>query len=264
MVNMYKVKFLGAMLAMAFVPTLVFFGILLAKGFWFALIFYLLAIGVMWLVVQRFVRHPLLNFLFGEGVLTFIYDSKGIVFPVLSKLTADSVEIVTEQGVDNAPFDRDCIVYVSEPIKEGKLLKGKIEEKGKEKDVQILVFPEEAWKYRFSFMTFPAFLYNQNLGMFLTKDWLGEQEKTVFRKHALLEFLHKIKDLSKYLRDFARYVITAMEVKKEPIWKKIPLWVIALIIIILLVGYFVFAGNLQGTVAGAIGGAVGGNPIQPR
>lgn len=128
----------------------------------------------------------------------------------------------------------------------------------------MLVFPEEIWKYCFSFMTFPAFLYNQNLGMFLTKDWLGEEEKTVFRKHALLEFLHKIKDLSKYLRDFARYVITALEVKEKPIWKRIPLWVIALIVIILVVGYLAFTGKMFGTVSGAIGGAVGGNPIQPR
>lgn len=97
MANLYRIKFLGAILAMAFIPTLVFFGMLLAKGFWWALIFYLVSIAVMWKVVQRFIKHPLLDFLFGEGVLTFIYDSKGIMFPVLSKLMADSVEIVTEQ-----------------------------------------------------------------------------------------------------------------------------------------------------------------------
>jgi len=250
--NIYKLKFLASQLVMAFIPVLVFFMFLLLKGFWWALLMFLVSIGFAKLLADRLIRHPFLGFLFGEGVMTFTYDSKGIMFPILGKLTKDSVEIVTsENQIDSSPFDRNCIVYISQPI-EGKIMTGILKEKEQEKRVKVLIFPEEEWKYRFSFMQFPAFLYNENLGMFLTKDWLGEQEKTVFRKHALLEFLHKIRDLSMYMRDFARLVVELSR-KKKPWYSWIlgNIWIILAIVVILMIAYLVLKGG-AGISAGIV------------
>jgi len=259
--NMYKLRWMGGQLVLAFIPTLIFFSLTTVFSFWIGLLAFLVSIPISQKIATNIVRHPMLDYAFGDGVLTFTFDSTGVIAPILSKIAPGKVVVLAkgrkgDKEVDTV-FDRNAMMHVNQLIKAGELVEA-VDDDGNE--YKCLILPKNAWEYRFSFLQYPAFLFNKNLGTFITKDWFGKEEKKLFKKHLILELIYKIDEVSSYIRDFARYVAEQMK-PKSGIFQSKWLWIILLLLGLGVVLYFVFSSG--GGIGGLISGG-GGGIIQPK
>jgi hypothetical protein len=260
---MYKLRWIAGQLVLAFIPTLVFFTVFSGFGFWISLPAFFLSIPISQKLSSRIVSHPMLNYAFGEGVMTFTFDSTGIISPILSKINPGKVVVFAkgrkgDKEIDTI-FDRNIMMYVNEQIKAGELVNA-VDEEGNE--FKALILPENAWEHKFSFLQYPAFLFNKQLGTFMTKDWFGEGEKKLFKKHLFLELIYKIDELNSYVRDFARHVAEQLRPKASFLTNKW-LWIIIGIVLLGIVGYFIISSGGGGGTGQVIQNA-GQNLVSPR
>jgi len=205
MLNIFKIK----RLVSYFIPSIFSLGtfiilILTGGGLLLALIgsiFVGLALGY---GMYRWTKHPIISTIEGEGILTLVIDSKGVIRSYLARIIkdADTVRLLLPTGRELL-FKRDEMVY--------------------------LMFGSD--------IGLPIIVYNEVLGMPLTKEDLMYKEK-LYLNHTALEIYHKVSELSRYMRDFARYIVEQMRPKRLGIfgdWKTI----IIIIIIILIIGVIV-------------------------
>jgi len=205
MLNIFKIK----RLVSYFIPSLFSLGtfiILIITGGGLLLsivgtVFVGLALGY---GMYRWTKHPVLAILEGEGLLVLTIDSKGVIRAQLARIIRDidTVKLLLPNGKEIL-FKREELTY--------------------------LMFGSD--------IGLPVILYNEVLGMPIKKEDLMEKEK-LYLSHTALEIYHKVSELSRYMRDFARYIVEQMKPRRLGIlgdWKTI----IIIIIIILIIGVIV-------------------------
>ncbi len=219
--NMFKIKKWAALFLVGFMPTLMFFMfILFGYGLIFAIVAWLITMVLSIFLFNMIVRHPVLQFLEGEGLLAFTFDSSGLIEPFIAKVRLPFID--SDKYKTTSLFDRKSVFYMKKP-KEAtitKLSKEEAKEKLKEKfsedyDYYILRYKkEDTNKITFAFEHFPVLIYNKSMDAFLTKDALAKLEEDAMIKHLVLYLKKKTEELTSIMRDFARHVVEMTKPKK--------------------------------------------------
>ena len=205
MVNIFKIKRLVSYIIQPIITltTFIIF-ILFGWGLLWSIIFSVIMSIVTAFAMHKWTKHPIISALEGDGIVVLNIDSKGVIKFMLGKIfpELDTVKIVLPNRKELI-FKRDELTY--------------------------LLFGSD--------IGLPVLLYNENLSIPLTKEDLANKEK-MYIEHIALEILHKSSELSKHMRDFARYVIEQMRPKRFSLdWK-----IILIIIIIFIVIMFIIVG----------------------
>jgi hypothetical protein len=95
-------------------------------------------------------------------------------------------------------------------------------------------------------------LYNEQIGAFITKEFLSNIEKDTFAEHTVLYLNRIMEELTSVMRDFARYVIESLKPKGSIFGSKW-FWIIILIVGLILAG--LLAPSLIKSIKGMMGTA---------
>lgn len=234
----YRIKKIVMLLVLGLVPgalypfLIVQFGIVMGTAVF-------IAIAVLFVVISiRVLHHPLLTVIEGKGMMAGTFDSSGkieifnVVYnnpPILEgKYRGKDIETIFDRSlVHNLILHHDNAVMQKAKV---------VDEKGETvKEVDVLVLPEKKDEIVFAFeQRYPFFIYNKNLGVFMSKESLSNLEKNVFTKHLILELLRKTSELANYMRDFGRYVIEATKPRRFSLREVVKKWWFWLIMIIVI------------------------------
>lgn len=214
-INIYKIKKWGGLFLVGFLPTLLFFlFILFGWGLFFAIIAWLVGIALGIVIFNIMTKHPILQMLEGEGLLTFTIDSTGIIKPFICKVIPPFLEGNLNGKKVSTIFDRESVFYMKKPEKaiieklKKEDAKKMVKDFNPDYDYYILKYEkEDATKITYGFEHFPVLIYNKNLDAFLTKDTLAQIETEGMIRHLVLYLKKKTEELTAIMRDFARYVI---------------------------------------------------------
>jgi len=207
--NIFKIK----RIVSYYIPPLfsVFvFVILLLSGlnFIFSIILSLLTSFALSYLMYRWTKHPILSTIEGEGIWVLVIDSKGVIKSYVAKIKVegDTVKLIL-------PNEKELLF--------------------KREELTYILFGSD--------IALPVLIYNEVLGVPLTKEDLMNKEK-MYLEHIDLEILHKVSELSKYMRDFARYIIEQMKPRKISLGNL--KWIIIIMTFILIIGAIIyFAGG---------------------
>jgi hypothetical protein len=174
---------------------------------------FFVAIAISSILAVLLLKNPFTSMLEEEGILTTVLDSTGILRFFIMQLKKPNLEGNLDGEKITEVFDRkNCTVGVSNPIdvtKEGGNNKADITptpDGGLLFDIRYKIPPEKVANARFQTENYVNFIYNQQIGSFMTKDKLAEQEKGIFAEHTLLVANRRTEELSNHLRDFGRHV----------------------------------------------------------
>lgn len=176
-------------------------------------------------------NNPFIRAIQGEGILAFDFNSSGIARVFLVHVDVPDINLKTREGDEKRFYDRMISLVLREPEnailneKDGKTMEFKIPSS----DYQKSVFKHN----HLNFM-----IFNSQTGMFLTKEYLAEMEKTLMVEYVTLNEWREIKELNKTIRDFSRTTLdtilhkTAGQILGSPIVK-----ILAVIIAVIIIGY---------------------------
>ena len=156
------------------------------------------------IIMNLMMRHPFIDLLSGEGLLVLTFDSTGVIKPYIAKVMSPFISTVIDGQKQDTIFDRDTVFYTGLP--------GKAEIRANDPSdgfihYDMKVKKGEETSITFGFLHYPTFIFNKNMGAFLTKDALGRMETEAVIKHLVLYLKKKTEELTSIMRDFARYVI---------------------------------------------------------
>jgi hypothetical protein len=271
MPNLYTVKETGALLLTGILPTIMFFFFLLfGYGVVYSLVAWGVAIAICVVIYKVMVRHPLVSVAKGSGLMGMTFDSTGVIEPFLVKVMPPFIEgeIKSQKKKAVSLFDREAIMYMK--LGKNGPPQAEMTQMG-EKEI-----PKDLWKddpdfihydlkipkgketdITFSFMQYPCFIYNKNMGAFLTKSALSKIETEGVIKHLVLYLKVKTEELTSIMRDFARYVIEMTKPKTSFLAGKMGyiVWIVFGAAILLLV--VMFGPSIASLIGPALGGAKG-------
>lgn len=230
--NFFSVKKYGTYFMMAFVPAIVFFMCLVYYTYFMAVAIFFAVTLMMILIGNLIIRHPMLALIEGKGMLTMTWDSTGVIETFLVNADAPFVRGLYRKKMKETMFDREIVNYLIPPQKgrivEASMLNAQGQIIGKRK-VLIMPTQEEKPDYLFSFGSYPTFIFNKSLDNFMQKSLLSNFESNTFVKHMVLHLLKKTEELSRHVRDFARYIVEQTRPKAG--WFAQNRWIIWLILI---------------------------------
>lgn len=263
---------------MVFAPSMSLIMVFLTGfGLMNALVVWLLVAIVSIVLYNLLTRHPLLQLIYGKGILMLTLDSSGVIQPIIAQ--TDGVKVSGKVGnrfIDDL-FDRTAVHYLKKPIdgiiKKLNLnintLESNVSEFDK-KDYDILLkhLKNEKLNYHvlktnstddmtalsFGFDTWPCLIYNKSIDTFLTKDALATLEAEGIIRHTILYLKRKAEELSSIMRDFARTVVEHSYTKgKQPIYKNLWFWLLvgAGLIVLLIVFWPQINQALGGFMSGS-------------
>jgi hypothetical protein len=243
-INLFRVrKWIGFAIAGIF-PVVFFIYIILTIGdLLLAVVGVFIGMILSAVIGSLLIRHPMLEMLEGKGLLTFTIDSTGTIENFICGVNPPYIKGFFRGKEINTTFDRDMVGYLHVP-QHGKLCQAvEIDENGNRiGECTVLKMPkaEDKPEHLFSFSSFPVFIFNKNLGIFLSKEVLATNEKDTMIKHVILYLLRKTEDLTNSIRDFARHVVEQTRPRKwlsiRNKWLWIILIVIAVVAILIMLG----------------------------
>jgi len=269
--NVMVVKKYSAFLLAAFIPIvcwnmgMLYYNLIGAVGFF--------AIGLIlaMFICPMLISHPFRDVVEGKGILIFNIDSTGIIKPFIAQVASPFIKakLGGKQIVDS--FDRSTVFNLAHPshlkhkiniFKKGQKVcynKGTEEESICEMPtdcMNIAIDYETLNSSRFGLYHFPVLIYNEQIGSFITKEFLAGQELDAFAKHGVLYLNRKIEELTSAVRDFGRHVVESLKPGVNIFqnrWVQIALIIAVLVIIALFAKPFIGAiGNFGGGATSAI------------
>lgn len=183
-----------------------------------------IAVVVIIIIGNRWLRHAFTSMLEGKGLLTFILDSTGVIGSFNVKVDTPSMKGVfpkkTDQELEDT-YDTDLLhrLIVPKDAVMTKAVSFSKDEKGNitfGDSVDVIVMPKEQEKYEhlFSFENRPVFIFNKVMKKFLSRDALAKFEKDIEIKHNALNILKSIQDNAKDFKTFGRYIGENIKPKK--------------------------------------------------
>jgi len=207
MVNLFTVKKWSGLFIVGFVPAfLMFFFLLFGYGIVLAIVAMMIAIILGIVIFGLLTRHPLMSLIQGEGLLVMTFDSTGVIEPFIVRVNPPFIKGKMRSGKEaTSLFDRQAVFYTRNP-KLGVINNTPTDDPDFEHyDLKVPKGKESS--ITFAFMQYPTFIYNKQMGAFLTKDSLAKIETEGIIKHLVLYLKVKTEELTSIMRDFARYVI---------------------------------------------------------
>ena len=267
MINWFKVKKYVTFLLVAAFPLMAFFYTLMKMhDLIYATAAWLGATVAMMFVASRMLRHPMMQMVEGDGLLAMTIDSTGLVQPFLLKVTPPFMRGKLNSKEVEDVWDRDATFYIKPP-KNGSLTVAKGED-GELYEIIVLGRVGEDYNDKlFGFEGHLMFIFSKTLNCFLTKQALAEMETKSLIKHAVFYLNMKVEELTRLLRDFARYIVEQTKPKKFfglGNWFWILIVAAVLIILLLMLPAFLdvftgFSSTIQQTVP-----VKPVQPVQPR
>lgn len=214
MMNWFKIKRYVAFLLISAFPLMAFFFTLLKVGdLMIAAAAWLATTVLMMLIGSWIIRHPMLQMVEGAGILALTIDSTGLIEPFIVKVLPPLMKAKLRNQEIEDVWDRNAAFYIKHPkpatltVAEG--------DDGELYEVIVLGKAGEDHNDKFfSFEGHLTFIFNKALGTFITKDMLANLESNTMAKHVILYLSKKIEELSRMIRDFARYIVEQTKPKR--------------------------------------------------
>ena len=280
--NPNTLKKYTALFLCCFIPVIAFVVTLSARGLIIPLNIMFICLGSFFgasvlsiFIGTMFLKNPFSALMEGEGLLTWVLDSTGVIRPFIMKLKKPDMigdidgkevkDIFDREGcgfsiappIDNNPKD-DIFSRIKNKILAKKEAQKKAENKAEitpdingnlKFNIQYTLSANDVNTARFALGNFVCFLYNQQTQGFLTKDFLAAKESNLFAKHLLLVTNKRIEELVGCLRDFGRYVVEQTKPKGES-WFNGKMGLIIIVIALVVIG-LLFGKPLYQAITGA-------------
>lgn len=293
MLNMFVIRKYAALITASMISVVLFYVGTIYYGLLWGLLFLLIGLLMGVLVGVFMLKDPFRAMLEGQGIITFNMDSSGLLRPFISAFFAPYIKARLDGREIDDIFDRDAVFNLAAPIQAGragftmlgrKVLINKKKKKEfdeafksgdwsgleKDKDYKIveekhfalLLTEEEYNKGRFALYHYPAFIWNNQTGTLITKDFLSNLEKDIFSEHPILYLNQKVRELTSAVRDFGRHVVENIK-PKGSLMANWWVWLIIGIFVIIMAVMFLPAilntiGGISGPAATAVATAKGG------
>jgi len=238
-------------------PTFLFFfflltgyGLMWGMTIWMAMIF--LCIVVFWVLI---LRHPLMEFMKGAGLLAFTIDSTGVIEPFIVKVQPPFVKgQLSGKKSATSIFDRNTIFYTKAPRSAQLNYNSdpKLDPNFEHYDFAVPKGRESS--ITFAFQQWPTLIFNKNTGTFLTKDALSKLETETMIKHLVVYLKVKTEELTSIMRDFARYVIEMTRPKTSMFEGKGKMLMIIGVVIMIIILIAMFAPSIMNILGPALSG----------
>lgn len=256
MFNPFIIKKYAALLFNSFGAVIMFYIGLLSYGFLGGLGFMAVSLILGVLVGNLLLKNPFTEMLEGKGILTLPVDSSGLINPFILKVKMPFVEGKYRGEEVSDVFNRNTVFNIAPP----RILHQQPDietDKEGNKSISIKISEEEFNIGRFQLNQYPCFIYNLTLNSIITKEMLATSENKAFAEHTILNLTRKVNELSKWIRDFARYAIEQMKPKKPFNLGGAAMWVIIVFLVIMLIIFMPSIINIVGgTASGATSSAV--------
>ncbi len=245
-ININIVKKYSAYLIMSVLPISVFMLLLVPQGLTNALLITGVTVIVCIFVANWLLYNSFRGMLEGQGLLTIMLDSKGVIGLTVLGISNGRIVGKIENKQVSAIYESNLIHTLPAP---------QIEKNGytiqKENDKEYLVVSmEHLRQFKYGFEQYPVLIYNTISGQLITKDFLGDREKKLM-EHLVFNANETAKSLTRSMLNFSRAVVEAEGEKDGINWGK---W----IMIVIIVGVVAFMGYMlyQAFVTGGGGDAV--------
>ncbi len=225
---------------MTFVMTLVG-----ARDLGYAIVFTIFVILIICIVGNKLLRHPYSALVEGSGIQAFVIDSTGVIGSFVADMPKPPKirGRISKQDFVTDIYERDLIHTILTP-KKGKLVTA-LEvntETGEKKQITVLKMPaKDDFNKLFVFTGKPTFIFNRTLDMFIGKDFLSRMETKSTLLHSVNHLISLIKNLSRDVDPFAKYVVEQTRPKKG--WfagkGKVLAIVIIVVIVLLMIAIFI-------------------------
>ncbi len=258
MMQFYKFKKYAIYMMLGIMPMLVFMIVFISAAFaifidplYFIVAFMaaIITAVVIMLVGNRMLYHPFIAMLEGKGLLSFIYDSTGLIRSFNVKVNTPKMTGRPPGSTEDIEdtYDTDLMFRLLLP-EDAPMTDAFMIEKdengtiilGEKKKVLVLPSGKKKFDHLFSFEARPTFIFNKVMNRFLSRDALADFEKDILLKHNALNILNKIQETTNHFRDFGRYA-GELTKPKQGFWSRNSLikWIIiggivALIIFIII------------------------------
>jgi hypothetical protein len=282
--NVTKIKKTAAFFLGAVVPVLCWQIGMIYYGLFGALGFFAGGLLVSVLIGFKLIDHPFRQMVEGDGIINFNIDSTGIITPFVVQVESPFIHGRLRNREIRDSFDRSGIFSLAHPVaskakifKAGQVIEGKhrsfydaqLQSEGEvvklDRDViAILMDYKTLNKSRFGFYHFPAMIYNEQLGSYITKDWFASMETGAFAKHQVLYLNRKVEELTSAVRDFGRHVVETLRPATNLLkngWVQIAIIIFVVVLIALFIKPVIgmvqgFSGQATSAISSVTGGAV--------
>ena len=144
-------------------------------------------------------RNPFMRiFEESEYLLLALSSSGGIIPFTLTPMGKKIQGNIAGNAVEHV-YDRNAMIYFDHP-RVGKIYHD-------EESVWVQLPKASLNQTQFQMNGVPAYIWNDPLGTFLTKEMLSTMETKTFARHEILYLNHQAKDLNAHMLNFGRYVI---------------------------------------------------------
>jgi hypothetical protein len=212
-----------------------------------AAVFAMLAIVIMFFVVQKIMYEPLIQILKKKGLAVINIDSSGILKLYLAKVHLPYVTVETPRGPKSTVFDRRLLVQFLQPKTVAAVEK---------EDCWTLDIPKKDYgKNNFGWNGLNVFLWNDRLQSFVTKEMIADQETEITVDHAILHLNDRIHSLHMNMAQVFKFFLDTM-LKKNP-FANINFGAIILVILVIVI-LVLFNQPILDFLFGATGGLTSG------
>jgi len=261
MINAFIFKKYGALLMCSLLTVICFAVGAIFYNFWIGLACMGAGLLVGILLGNILLKNPFSALLEGKGILALDLNSTGVINPFIVSVNPPYIWGKNKKKEVNDVFDREAVMHLGKPVKLKK--SADIKEDG---TLEFSISKDEYNKGRFALFHYPVLIWNSQIDSILTKDFLAEQEKSVFAEHGVLYLNRKMEELTSVVRDFGRYVVELTK-PQGSIWANKWTWIIIVIVAVIIIALFAPAiiKTLQQT-GSAAGDAftTSGNAVTPR
>ena len=250
--NVYKIKEVGAFILACLIPMLVFSIVSMLYGFLMGLLFWAIFTALFVWIAIRMLKNPFTDMLKGAGLLTLNIDSTGLISVFISRLSQGVVSGFFDGREVADSFNRNGVSAINAPVK----TKGFWERDKESGCYSLKITDKELYDARFAFNQYPVLIYNNITGSFVTKQQLCNLEKNMIAHNMLVFLSKKVDDLSSALRNFGRYVVDSLKPASRD-GGVVPNWLMYVIIFvaIALVGFLIWKAASSGTLSSVLSSA---------
>lgn len=269
MVNIYRIKkYLALLMLGAFPAAIMFILFLIGVELQVTIASSLVTMGILVIFFNMLTRHPMIDYLEGQGLLMIKLDSTGVMQFIIAQLRQPYIESNVGGHRVETLYDRNLVHYITKPFKRNVEVSN-LTKDGKEFTKYEMLLPKGDESIAgFMMDHYPVLIYNQNMGSFITKNDLGKMETTGTIAHGMLYLDRKTDELTSIMRDFARSVMELF----RPGWNLAEIlnkwWFWVVVVILMGLGLYVawpyieqFLGMAKSTVAATPG--IGGSTTPP-
>ena len=236
MMNPFVIKRYTAITISSMMTVVIFYFVTKYYGFIWGCVSIIAGLLFGIVIASALLKNPFTVMLEGKGLLCFTLDSTGIISPFNIQLKQPYVK--GRHGIDMIKdvFDRSTVFKLKAPmrVKNPAIM----DETG---GLSLKLTEKELNASNFALFHFPLLIYNKQIKSFITKEVLGNEEKSLFAEHTILYLNQIMQELTSLTRDFSRYIIESLKPKENFLQSK---WTYIILTIVLIIFAIMFGPSI--------------------